>query len=199
MKMNKNLTAISSIIIYLAACSPPQRPQASLLDYPQISVPETHEQQYQSVLDSSYNTDASINDGRLFNLPEGSRIIPIREGGISPVTGVVFNTVAAAGLEVEIRAQQRVCEVNSLYERQQLAAAAIRDIESLRNTISTQQRSYMLLIENRNRTIREYENYSMSLRRQTDGEIGRIVGFTFGGIAVGAITTGLILGFIPRN
>jgi hypothetical protein len=144
-------------------------------------------------------TPASINDGRLFNLPEGSRIIPIREGGISPVTGVVFNTVAAAGLEVEIRAQQRVCEVNSLYERQQLAAAAIRDIESLRNTISTQQRSYILLIENRNRTIREYENYSMSLRRQTDGEIGRIVGFTFGGIAVGAITTGLILGFIPRN
>lgn len=188
---------MSLFLIAAIGCSSIQRPQTSSLEYPSITILTTHESEFNSVLDASVVpiSDAST----LFSLPEGSRIIAVREGGTAPYSGVLFNNVAAAGLEVEIRAQQRTCQVNSLYERQQLAATAIRDIESLRNTISTQQRAYSLLIENRNRTIFQYETYSNSLRRQTEGEVGRIVGFTIGGIVLGAVVTGLIVGFFPRN
>lgn len=188
---------MSLFLIAAIGCSSIQRPQTSSLEYPVATIPATHESEFNSVLDASVVpiSDAST----LFSLPEGSRIIAVREGGTAPYSGVLFNNVAAAGLEVEIRAQQRTCQVNSLYERQQLAATAIRDIESLRNTISTQQRTYSLLIENRNRTIFQYETYSNSLRRQTEGEVGRIVGFTIGGIVLGTVVTGLIVGFFPRN
>lgn len=193
--MIKKITSL--LLIAAIGCSSIQRPQNSLLDYPNIEVPETHESQFNSVLDAT--ADATADASTLFSLPEGSRIIAVREGGIAPFSGVLFNSTAAASLEVEIRAQQRTCAVNSLYERQQLAATAIRDIESLRNTISAQQRSYLLLIENRNRTLSAYESYSASLRKRTEGEVGRIIGFSIGGIVLGAVVSGLIIGFIPRN
>ena len=193
--MIKKITSL--FLIAAIGCSSIQRPQNSLLDYPTIEVPETHEAQFNSVLDAT--VDAPSDASTLFSLPEGSRIIAVREGSTAPFSGILFNSTAAASLEVEIRAQQRTCAVNSLYERQQLAATAIRDIESLRNTISAQQRSYLLLIENRNRTLSAYESYSASLRSRTEGEVGRIVGFSIGGIVLGAVVSGLIIGFIPRN
>lgn len=193
--MIKKLTSL--FLVAAIGCSAIQRPQTSLLEYPSTTLPDTHETQFNSVLDASAATPTDATT--LFSLPEGSRIIAVREGGVAPYSGVLFNNVAAAGLEVEIRAQQRTCQVNSLYERQQLAVTAIRDIETLRNTISAQQRAYVLLIENRNRTISSYETYSASLRSRTEGEVGRIVGFSIGGLVLGAVVTGLIVGFIPRN
>lgn len=191
----KKLSTIS--LIFLLNCSSIRPPVSSLGAAEPTQIPTLHLSEFNSILDGS--PERLQDSATLLNLPEGSRLIPIREGGISPVNGVVFNTVAAAGLETEIRAQQRTCLVNSFYERQRLAATAIRDIESLTNTLTSQQRSYQLLLTNRNNTIREYERYSSDLTARANGEVGRIIGFTIGGIVLGAVTTGLIVGFFPRG
>lgn len=195
MKTMKKITIIS--LLSLLNCSSVRPPVSSLGAADNPPLPRLHLSEFNSILDASPGRlhDSAV----LLNLPEGSRIIPIREGGISPVNGVVFNTVAAAGLETEIRAQQQVCLVNSFYERQRLAATAVRDIESLTNTLTSQQRSYQVIITNRNNTIREYERYSSDLTTRANGEVGRIIGFTIGGIVLGAVTTGLIVGFFPRG
>lgn len=192
----KTIKHLLSIVTLTLGCSSIQRPESSLLEYNPDRIPETHRSDFISVLDAA--TPPVADATTLLNLPEGSRIIPIREGGISPVNGVVFNTIAAAGLETEIRSQQRVCLVNSQYQQQQLAANAIRDIDTLTNVLNFNQQRYQLVINNRNDTIRKYEAYSTELNARSNGELGRIIGFTIGGVAVGAVVTGLIIGFIPR-
>jgi hypothetical protein len=201
MKKQAKKLIISGLLL-LSSCGLPQRPQSSLLENPNISIPETHETLYNSILDAATsNVDASSDTQQtvLFNLPEGSRIVPLREGGIAPFSGVLFNTTAAAGLEVETRGILQQCRINSRFDQQAIAAVALRDIATLRNVILTQQQSYGLMLQNRNQAIQEYERYTTALRTRSETEVYRIVGFTIGGVAIGAVATGLIVGLIPRN
>ncbi len=196
MKNRMKITNLALILI-AASCSTLQRPTSSLDPLPELAIPSTGRSEFNSVLDAA--TSAPSDAAVLLNLPEGSRIIPIREGGTSPVNGVIFNTVAAAGLESEIRAQQQTCAVNSLYYQQQLAANAIRDIDTLTNALNFNHQRYQLIINNRNETIRRYESYSAEINARSNGELGRIIGFTIGGVITGAVVTGLIIGFLPRT
>jgi hypothetical protein len=198
--MNLNINAIISFILsFCIACSPiAPRPSTSGLDFPSIGVPEPHQSLYNQVLDAPRDDQDAAANGPLFQYPDGSRIVGLREGGTAPFNGLLYNTIAAAAtVEVPI-GQLRICRANSITEQQVIARTALTDIANLRDSIEAHRTAYGLFINNRNTTIQQYETYSASLRTRVDTERYRLIGFTVGGIAVGAVVAGLVVGLVPR-
>jgi len=168
------------------------------LDFPNIGVPQPHQSLYDQVLDASREDQDAAPDGPLFRYPDGSRIVGLREGATAPFNGSLYNTIAAAATVEVPRGQLRICRANSVTEQQVIARTALTDIANLRDSIEAHRTAYSLFINNRNTTIQQYETYSASLRTRVDTERYRLIGFTVGGIAVGAVVAGLVVGLIPR-
>ena len=195
--MNKKTKSIISLaLLSISACSPiAPRPSTSGLDYPNIGIPNVHQETYDRILDASAEaTDAAMT----FNYPEGSRVVGLFRGDAAPFNGVLYNTIAAAATVEIPRGQLRICEARSITQQQMLAQIALTDIENLRRSISGHREAYNLYITNRNNTIQQYETYTTSLRTRVETERYRLIGFTVAGFIVGAATVGLILGLLPR-
>lgn len=201
MKNNFFYHTVAAVFIQIAGCSAnPRPPINSGLGFPELEPANVDTSVYTSVLDGASLVDASgHNDGSIYNFPEGSRIVGVREGGTVPFNGVLFNSVAAAAVEVETRTGLERCRINSRFELELLAATSLRDIQRLQNASQAQQRAFQMLILNRNTTINQYETYSNRLRQQAEGETMRNIGFSIGGLILGGLVTGLAVGLIPRN
>lgn len=195
--MNKKIKPIISLVLFcISACSPiAPRPSTSGLDYPNIGIPNIHQETYDSVLDASVEAnDAAIT----FNYPEGSRIVGLFRGDAAPFNGVLYNTIAAAATIEIPRRELNICRARSIIDQQTLTATALTDIQNLRDSINSHRQAYDLFITNRNNTIQQYETYTTSLRTRVETERYRLIGFTVGGIVVGAVGAALIVGLLPR-
>jgi hypothetical protein len=193
---NKNKSIISLILFCFSACSPiAPRPSTSGLDYPNVGIPNVHQEIYDRTLDASTQvSDAAVT----FNYPEGSRIVGLFRGDAAPFNGVLFNTIAAAATVEVPRRELNVCRTRSIIDQQRLTEIALTDIENLRGSINAHRQAYNTFITNRNNTIQQYETYTTSLRTRVETERYRLIGFTVGGFVVGAATVGLIVGLLPR-
>lgn len=133
------------------------------------------------------------------NEDSGERVRPLRQGEAAPMNGLLFNGPAVARLEIEFRGQAAQCLIDRRADQQRLIARATADIQQLQTTIETDRRVNNILLEARDRELRQiYGTSNELIRRSSVPNVLNTVLWTAGGVLAGAGLVSVLYLFVPR-
>ena len=156
--------------------------QPPQLNYPGVSPPNIDRNYYT-------NTRQLVPDPPNVSLVQPSttaRIIPLYLGQQAPFNGVLFNSEAAATVQVRFTTQATECVINRRSDLERLAVRALTDIDLYQTALTEQHQQGTVLLRGRDEEIQRLTsgNSSSNLLNYTlIGTAGLVVGFgLFGSI-----------------
>ena len=114
------------------------------------------------------------------------KITTIRKGQPAPYTGTLFNTAAAARLQVDLQFTEASCRIETDRKLGLLRSKLQLDVDLLKAQLSSQQQLHQDVLRIKNDQIKFLEGYSLETKWYDSNEYWLVTGLV-AGIAVTAI------------
>ena len=114
------------------------------------------------------------------------KITTIRKGQTAPYTGTLFNTAAAARLQVDLQFTEASCRIETDRQLGLLRSKLQLDVDLLKAQLSSQQQLHRDVLRIKNDQIKFLEGYSLETKWYDSNEFWLVTGLV-AGIAVTAI------------
>jgi len=114
------------------------------------------------------------------------KITTLRKGQPAPYSGTLFNTAAAARLQVDLQFTEESCKLETQRELGLLKSKLQLDIDLLKAQLSSQQQLHQDVLLIKNDQIKFLEGYSLEAKWYESNEFWLVTGLV-AGIAVTAI------------
>ena len=114
------------------------------------------------------------------------KITTIRKGQPAPYTGTLFNTAAAARLQVDLQFTEASCRIETDRKLGLLRSKLQLDVDLLKAQLSSQQQLHQDVLRIKNDQIKFLEGYSLETKWYDSNEFWLVTGLV-AGIAVTAI------------
>ena len=114
------------------------------------------------------------------------KITTIRKGQPAPYTGTLFNTAAAARLQVDLQFTEASCRIETDRQLGLLRSKLQLDVDLLKAQLSSQQQLHQDVLRIKNDQIKFLEGYSLETKWYDSNEFWLVTGLV-AGIAVTAI------------
>ena len=114
------------------------------------------------------------------------KITTLRKGQPAPFSGTLFNTAAAARLQVDLQFTEEACKLETQRELGLLKSKLQLDIDLLKAQLSSQQQLHQDVLLIKNDQIKFLEGYSLEAKWYESNEFWLVTGLV-AGIAVTAI------------